>query len=67
MNFEERLGAFVGRVIEVVYSNQFIQGRLLRVANGVFAVQAESSNYIPEPREVTIFTENVTFVRIPPG
>ncbi|RCX16948.1 hypothetical protein DFP94_1108 [Fontibacillus phaseoli] len=66
MNFEERLSAFIGRVIEVVYSNQFIQGRLLRVANEVFVVQAESSNYIPEPREVLIFTENVSFIRIPP-
>jgi len=65
MDFEQRLSAFIGRFIEVVFANQFLQGQLLSVSDESFVVQAESSNYIPEPRQVTVFSDNVIFVRIP--
>ncbi|WP_334072751.1 MULTISPECIES: hypothetical protein [Paenibacillus] len=65
MDFEQRLSAFIGRFIEVVFANQFLQGQLLSVSDDSFVVQAESSNYIPEPRQVTVFSDNVIFVRIP--
>lgn len=65
MDFEQRLSAFIGRFIEVVFANQFLQGQLLSVSDESFVVQAESSNYIPEPRQVTVVSNNVIFVRIP--
>lgn len=65
MDFEQRLSAFIGRAIEVIFTNQFLQGQLLNVSDESFVVQAESSNYIPEPRQVTVVSNNVIFVRIP--
>ncbi|MEF2965952.1 hypothetical protein V3851_08930 [Paenibacillus sp. M1] len=66
MNFEERLSAFIGRMVEAVSTNQFLDGRLLRTGNRQFTIQVDSTSYIPQPREVTVFTDNIAYVRIPP-
>ncbi|GIO88652.1 hypothetical protein J25TS5_55840 [Paenibacillus faecis] len=65
MDFEQRLSAFIGRSIEVIFTNQFLQGQILNVSDGTLTIQAESSNYIPEPRQVTVVSNNVIYVRIP--
>ncbi|OZB98376.1 hypothetical protein [Paenibacillus sp. XY044] len=66
MNFEEALAVFKGRRVEVLLTNQFIQGTVASSSDGILAVDTVSSNYIPTTQRVNIPTSNVALVRILP-
>lgn len=66
MDFSEILATFVGRTVEVVQTNQFLQGQLRSSANGLITVEVVSSNYIPTSQVVTVFNDSISFVRILP-
>lgn len=66
MDFSEILATFLGRTVEVIQANQFLQGQLLSAAGGLITVQVVSSNYVPSSRQVTIITGNISLVRILP-
>ncbi|MEK5645906.1 hypothetical protein BK138_34150 [Paenibacillus rhizosphaerae] len=66
MNFEEALAAFSGRHVEVLQTNQFIQGTLASSSGGILGVDTVTTNYIPRAQRVNIPTTNVVLVRILP-
>lgn len=66
MDFSEILATFLGRTVEVIQANQFLQGQLLSATAGLITVQVVSSNYLPTSRQVTIINENISIVRILP-
>ncbi|OXL83217.1 hypothetical protein BCV73_09085 [Paenibacillus sp. SSG-1] len=66
MTFEEALAVFVGRHVEVLQPNQFIQGTLVSSSGGILAVDTVSTNYIPTTQRVNISTGSVALVRILP-
>ncbi|MFE0555013.1 MULTISPECIES: hypothetical protein [Paenibacillus] len=66
MDFSEILAAFVGRTVEVVQVNQFLQGQLRSSVDGLITVEVVSSNYIPTSQVVTVLNESISFVRILP-
>ncbi|MBB3126342.1 hypothetical protein FHS19_000996 [Paenibacillus rhizosphaerae] len=66
MNFEEALAVFVGRRVEVLQPNQFIQGIEASASGGILAVDTVSSNYIPTTQRVNITINSVSLVRILP-
>ncbi|MBX4148746.1 hypothetical protein AK95_04715 [Paenibacillus sp. LC231] len=66
MDFSEILATFVGRTVEVVQVNQFLQGQLRSSADGLITVEVVSSNYIPTSQVVTVLNESISFVRILP-
>ncbi|MGG4345314.1 hypothetical protein [Paenibacillus lautus] len=66
MNFSEILATFVGRTVEIVQVNQFLQGQLRSSVGGLITAEVVSSNYIPTSQVVTVLHESVSFVRILP-
>lgn len=66
MDFSEILATFVGRTVEVIQINQFLQGQLRSSADGFITVEVVSSNYIPTSQVVTVFNDTISFVRILP-
>ncbi|MFD0693964.1 hypothetical protein ACFQZT_07660 [Paenibacillus sp. GCM10027628] len=64
MSFTDALAGFIGRTIEVFQMSQFLQGTLLSVGNGFFSIEVTGSGYYPPTGEVTVFVQNVEFVRI---
>ncbi|MGE7823766.1 hypothetical protein [Paenibacillus sp. NPDC093718] len=66
MDFSEILATFVGRTVEVVQINQFLQGVLRSSVDGFITVEVVSSNYIPTSQLVTVFNDSISFVRILP-
>ncbi|GIO89965.1 hypothetical protein [Paenibacillus lactis] len=66
MNFLEAIRQFIGRTVEVVQPGQFLQGRLASAVDGVVTIEIVSSSYIPSVEQVTVFGNNITFIRILP-
>ncbi|WP_127590123.1 hypothetical protein [Paenibacillus lautus] len=66
MNFSEILATFVGRTVEVIQTNQFLQGQFRSSSDGLITVEVVSSNYIPTSQVVTVFNDTISFVRILP-
>jgi hypothetical protein len=64
MNFEQLLAGYIGRSVEVFLSNTFYTGLLLSVGTGLFTVEVSDSTYYAPVERVTIFTDQVSFVRI---
>ncbi|KPV55241.1 MULTISPECIES: hypothetical protein [Paenibacillus] len=64
MNFSQALAAFIGRKIEAFLTNQFVQGTLLGVGDGFFTVLVPNPSYTSPTIQVTVFNQNVEFVRI---
>ncbi|EHB66947.1 MULTISPECIES: hypothetical protein [Paenibacillus] len=66
MNFIEALRSFIGRSVELVQPGQFLQGRLASAADGIVTIEIASTSYIPAAEVVTVFSNNITFIRILP-
>ncbi|MGF9915099.1 hypothetical protein ABEX47_08925 [Paenibacillus ehimensis] len=64
MNFSQALATFIGRRIEAFLTNQFVQGTLLGVGDGFFTVEVPNPSYTTPTTQVTVFIQNVEFVRI---
>ncbi|ANA82665.1 hypothetical protein PVOR_19499 [Paenibacillus vortex V453] len=66
MDFSEILATFIGRTVEIIQTNQFLQGQLRSATDGFITVEVVSSNYIPTSQVVTVLNESISFVRILP-
>ncbi|WP_080837822.1 hypothetical protein [Cohnella massiliensis] len=64
MDFETAIAQYIGRSVEVFMTNDFIQGTLLGVGNGVLTVNAVSSSYSSVTGPVSVLIPNTEFVRV---
>ncbi len=64
LNFEEMLLDYVGRSVEVFFANSFNTGILISVGSGIFTILTTDSTYQSPDEELTIFTQQVSFIRI---
>jgi hypothetical protein len=64
MSFEQLLAGYIGRSVEVFLSNAFYAGRLLSVGTGLFTVEVSDATYYAPVEQVTVFADQVSFVRI---
>jgi hypothetical protein len=64
MDFFEMLSPFIGREVEVILLNDFVEGTLLELEDTLLVVRTTPTLYDPEGRLVSIPTLNIQFVRI---
>ncbi|MBJ6363045.1 hypothetical protein ACFOQM_17630 [Paenibacillus sp. GCM10012307] len=64
MNFEQLLSDYIGRQIEVFLSSNYYTGDLLSTGNGQFTILVTDPSYQTPTEQVTLFSNQVSFVRI---
>jgi len=67
MNFLTALAAFIGRNVEVYQTGQLITGELVAVGVNSFVVNVVANSYEVPVIPLTVFQQNVEFVRILPA
>jgi len=55
---------YIGRSVEVFFANSFNTGQLISVGTGLFTILTTDSTYQAPDEELTIFTQQVSFIRI---
>ncbi|CAM3871921.1 hypothetical protein COLU111180_11835 [Cohnella lubricantis] len=64
MDLEQALAAYVGRSIEAISPNSFVQGTLLGTGSGLLSIEAVSSGYTSPSGPVSVPIANLSLVRV---
>ncbi|PYI53557.1 hypothetical protein [Paenibacillus flagellatus] len=64
MDFSDALASYAGKIVEVFLPNEFLVGRLISVAAGIVTMEVANTTYTSPARLATLFTDNITFVRV---